>query len=105
MGTWDWVRTGGHSFCPGWATPESEGYRIMVIFTPDSFYRSFRNDTLLELDEQFWVVVDRDSNGLFGYTDILRGSTNYEQYRFIEPDTLVLIENALDACFRYFKRK
>jgi|SRR3989337_3916935 len=104
QGTWEWVYWGGHGFCP-WATPESAGYRITVVFTPDSFYQILMNDTILRLDTRYWIVEDRDSNGVIEYTSGVRGSPIYSAYRFIEPDTLVLQELVLDACTEWYKRK
>ena len=106
VGTWEWV---GGSGGTGWYSPEIAGYTRTVIFTPDSIYREYRDDSILIYETPFQVVWGPWFGGEYTYQIAMihgiRGSTSYTKYTFVYPDSLVLEPLAFDIGYEIYHRR
>ena len=96
IGEWSWIST-----CGGIAgicyTPKSTNQRINLVFTADSNYKSFTNDTLKESGRfHVYKLISADSKDT---SSILQYDSTGEMFSIIR-DTLYFNHN--DLCFDCF---
>ena len=96
IGEWSWIST-----CGGIAgicyTPKSTNQRINLVFTVDSMYKSFLNDTLKNSGKyHVYKLISADTKDT---SNILQYGSTSETYLIIR-DTLYF--NHSDLCFDCF---
>lgn len=109
-GTWNWVQTSG-GFMGNTTKPEDSGYVLKRIFTGDSEFMVYRNDTLLYSGTYtLKAPTDQDQDYLINY-NVQQQNDNYQtssltaQYiSFISADSLVLMDNCYDCYISIWSR-
>jgi hypothetical protein len=96
IGEWSWIST-----CGGIAgicyTPESTNQRLNLVFTVDSMYKSFLNDTLKDSGKfHVYKLISADTKDT---SNILQYGSTSETFLIIR-DTLYF--NHSDLCFDCF---
>jgi uncharacterized lipoprotein YehR (DUF1307 family) len=102
IGEWSWI-----SSCGGLAytcyTPKSTNHKINLVFTTDSLYIIYRNDTLI-LSTKFQTYISPTSN-FPGIADVIKYNNSSIQEEFsIVHDTLFLNDFCCDGFNSNYKR-
>jgi hypothetical protein len=89
IGKWSWfISCGGFAGCQ---TPESEHVKVNIVFTADSIYKFYQNDTLKE-SIGFHTYISPTSD-LPGTADIIKFDSGSQLKFSITHDTLSLSYN------------
>ena len=96
IGEWSWISTCG-GIAGGCYTPKSTNQRINLVFTVDSMYKSFTNDTLKDSGKfHVYKVISADTKDT---SNVLQYGSASEMFLIIR-DTLYFPHSAL--CFDCF---
>jgi len=109
-GTWNWEQSSG-GFAGTTIKPEDSGYRIKRIFTGDSEFMVYRNDTLLYSGTySIQPPADKKQDYIIKY-EVQQQNDNYKttnqpaQYiSFVSADSLVLMDTCFDCYTSFWSR-
>lgn len=104
VGEWSWISTCGgiYPFC---YTPESTHQNIRTVYTPDSFYNYYQNDTLKQsVKFNTYIIKSQDNKDAQVVDYVTFGFDPNALYYSIVRDTLSLWDGNPDGSISYFKR-
>jgi hypothetical protein len=103
-GEWSWIRTCGGIYY-NCSTPESTHQNIRTVYTQDSFYNYYQNDTLKQsVRFNIYIIKSQDGKDRQMVDYVTFGFNPNALYYSIVRDTLSLWNGDLDGLTSYFKR-
>jgi hypothetical protein len=104
VGEWSWISTCGGIY-PNCSTPESTHKNVRTIYTTDSFYKYYQNDTL-NLSARFDTYISKSQDGkdMQVVDFVTYGFYPNAFYYSIAGDTLSLWDGNPDGRISYYKR-
>ena len=104
VGEWSWISTCGGIY-PNCSTPESTHRNIRTIYTPDSLYNYYQNDTLkLSVKFNTYIIKSQDNKDAQVVDYVTFGfDPNYLYYSIVR-DTLSLWNGYADGSISFFSR-
>jgi len=102
--TWEWLESYG-PYPPFHWTPDSVGYTETVVFTPDSQYREYRNDSLHYQTAFTLTLQDRVVGLQSGDTLRLGDSLSYATVHWEDRDTLLVRRDCIGCRSSRYSRQ
>jgi hypothetical protein len=101
IGAWSWISTCGGLYYHCY-TPESTNYNINLVFTADSMFNTYRNDTLItSIRFQTYISPTPDFPGT---PDVIKYNSSNEMKFSITHDTLYLNDFCCDGFSSNYRR-
>jgi len=103
-GEWQWISTCGGLY-PDCNTPESTGYSIRIVYSADSYYSYYQNDTL-KLKVKYNTYLSKSQDGKNSQVvDLITFDINPAAFYYsISSDTLSLFNGYPDGLVSIYKR-
>jgi hypothetical protein len=103
-GEWSWIRTCGGIYY-NCSTPQSTRHNIKIVFTPDSIYSFYQNDTL-KLSAKFYTYISNLEDGKIAQVVdfVTFGFEPNAYYYSMARDTLSLWDGNPDGSASYYRR-
>jgi hypothetical protein len=104
VGEWFWISTCGGIYY-NCSTPESTHRNIRIVYTQDSFYNYYQNDTLKQsVKFNIYIIKSQDGNDSQVVDYVTFGFDPNALYYSIVQDTLSLWDGNPDGSISYYKR-
>lgn len=104
VGEWSWISTCGGIYY-NCSTPESTHQKIRTVYTPDSFFNYYQNDTLKQSVRFYTYMIRSQDNKDVQVVDYVTfGFDPNALYYSIARDTLSLWNGYADGSISYYKR-